>query len=92
MVEIWVILSSVTLAVIIGIAVVFVLVARKRKTELSGKDYRYFFYIGLVYLIGGVVLSFIFPVDVSYFNFFVFMGIIFIAMGLSNLDKWKKKE
>lgn len=91
MVEIWVILSFVTLAVIIGIAVVFVLVARRRGMELSGKDYRYFFYIGLVYLIGGIVLSFVFPSDVPYFNFFVFMGIIFTAMGLSNFEKWKKK-
>lgn len=89
--DIFLILTFVTLAIIIGIAIMAVLLVRKRKLELSGKDYRYFFYIGLVYLIGGIVLSLIFPSDVSYFNFFVFMGIIFTAMGLSNIDKWRRK-
>lgn len=53
-------------------------------------DYRYFFIIGLSYLIVGITVSFAFQGDVSHFNFFVFMVMIFTAMGLANTDNWKK--
>lgn len=86
----WIIISTVVLAVILGILVALILIWRKKGAEMTGKDYRYFFYIGLAYLIIGIVLSIIFPKDVDYINGFSFFGIIFTAMGLANIDKWRK--
>ena len=88
--QIWVLGMFVTIAVLIGLAIAFVLISRRRGIEMTGKDYRYFFYIGVVYLAIGIALSFVYPQDTSFFNFFVFMGLIFTAMGLANIDKWKR--
>lgn len=86
-----IVLTFVILAIIAGIMIAVILIAGKQKREMTGKDYRYFFYIGIAYLSGGIALTLIFPRDMEYFNFFTFMGIIFTAMGLSNLDKWRRK-
>lgn len=86
----FIIITFVTLAVILGVAIMLILVYRKKGTKMTGKDYRAFFVMGLSYLVVGIIMSFTFPGDVPYFNFFVFMGIIFTAMGLSNIDKWKQ--
>lgn len=86
-----IVLTFVILAIIAGIMIAVILIAGKQKREMTGKDYRYFFYIGIAYLLGGIALTLIFPRDMEYFNFFTFMGIIFTAMGLSNLDKWRRK-
>ena len=89
--DLFIILTLVTIAVIVGIAIAMLLITGKQKREMTGKDYRAFFYIGIAYLAGGITLTLIFPHQMEYFNFFTFMGIIFTAMGLSNLDKWRKK-
>ncbi len=83
--------SIVVLAVILAVLVAFIILRRKTKKELTGTDYRYFFYMGIAYLAVGAGLSIAFPADISYFNFFTILGIIFTAMGFSNIDKWRKK-
>lgn len=88
----WLIISIVMLALIVGIGVVFILIRRKRGVEIGGKEYKSFFYIGIGYLVVGIVLGFVFPQDVTYFNFFTIMGILFAAMGLGNIEKWRKKR
>lgn len=87
----WIIVTLVALGVIIGLAVALMLVKGKRPREMTGAEYRSFFIIGVVYLAAGIILTFVFPGDMDIFNFFTFMGIIFTAMGLSNIDKWRKK-
>lgn len=87
----WLLSSIAVLAILIGLVAVFAIVRRKKGKELTGPDYRYFFYIGMAYLIIGVALSYLFPGDVPYFNFFVILGVLFTAMGAANIDKWRKK-
>ncbi len=87
----WIIISIVVLGVIVGLAVALFLIRRRRGIEMTGAEYRTFFIIGIAYLVVGITLSFVYSPDTGFFNFFTFMGIIFTAMGLANIDKWKKK-
>lgn len=86
----WIIISVVIIAVILGLLMAFLIFWRRRGEEMRGKDYKYFLYVGLAYLMIGIVLSFLFPQDVDYINGFTFFGIIFTAMGLANIEKWRK--
>lgn len=88
----WIIISLVAIGIIIGLAITFITIRRRKGIEMTGSEYLTFFIIGVSYLALGIALSFVFPQDTDFFNFFTFMGIIFTAMGLSNIDKWRKKR
>lgn len=87
----WLIISLVVLGVIVGIAAGAMILRRGKKAEMNGRQYLSFFIIGLAYLAVGISLSFIYSYEAGFFNFFTFLGIIFTAMGLSNIDKWRRK-
>lgn len=87
----WVIITLVILGVVVGIAMIFFLIRRGEPSKMAGSAYLTFFIVGISYLSLGISLSFVLPQDTELFNFFTFMGIIFTAMGLSNIDKWRKK-
>ena len=87
----WIIVTLVALGVIVGLAMILLLVRRGKTKEMTGSTYFTFFIMGITYLALGISFSFIFSQDTEIFNFFTFMGIIFTAMGLSNIEKWKKK-
>jgi hypothetical protein len=76
--EIWMIMSTVILALIVALAVVYWKVGKKRPI-----DYYNFFIIGLVWLPLGLVFN----------NPALWiMGLVFFAVGLVNKDKWKKNR
>lgn len=87
----WLIVTIVILGVALGIAVALIIVRRGKVVERDGRYYLTFFIIGVSYLSIGIALSFVYSQDTDFFNFFTFLGIIFTAMGLSNIDKWRKK-
>lgn len=87
----WIIISLVIAGVAIGLILVLFIVRKGKPAEMTGSAYLTFFIIGISYLSVGISLSFIYSQDTDFFNFFTFMGIIFTAMGLANIDKWKKK-
>lgn len=87
----WVLISVTILLIVVALTAAMFIIRKRKGVELKGTDYRAFFYIGIAYLILGIALSFVFPQEVDFLNFFVFLGIIFTAMGLGNIDKWRKR-
>ena len=80
-------------ASIVGIAIVFILLIWKyRDSEYIRRDtdYKAFFWMGLIWvIIGGLVLWLYREFSTS--GLFA-MGVIFLAMGLANKDKWGKQR
>lgn len=87
----WLMISFVIFLTAIGISISVYIIRKKGGKELSGKEYVYFFELGLLYVILGIVLSLVYPAESSYSEYFVFLGIILLTMGLANIDKWRKK-
>ena len=78
---------------IIGLILIGVLVAIflwKRKSEGISKepDYRAFFIMGICFLPMGILLS---TSITPGFIGFAGLGIVYMAIGLANRDKWKKQ-
>jgi hypothetical protein len=79
--------------IIIGLIVVGVLVAillwklRHEEKPKEEPDYRAFFIMGICFLPLGIIFS----VSVSFgFLGIAVLGLIYMAIGLANKDKWKK--
>lgn len=85
--------TLIVLAILIGLGVVlFAYWALKHPDRtMTGAEYKTFFYMGVGYLIVGALLSFVYPGEFRDFFYLMILGIIFTSVGLSNLDKWKKK-
>ncbi|MFC2008995.1 hypothetical protein ACFLUT_02975 [Chloroflexota bacterium] len=87
----WMILAIV---VILGIVTVFVVLKRRKEGTLEETNYRVFFVTGAAMTPIGLVF-----VVVSYFRDYSFftslpiltIGIVYLAIGLANRDKWKKQ-
>jgi NhaP-type Na+/H+ or K+/H+ antiporter len=69
------------LALILVIGVVFVWKLRKNNWK-HNPDYKTFFTMGIIWLPFGIALN---------MPYFFIMGLVFIAIGLANKDKWDKK-
>jgi hypothetical protein len=85
---IWIAVMIFVLAAIVGLALVLAWKHRTGKLEQKATDYKAFFLMGLVWIIIGVAFTFM---DYS-MTFFLPMGVVFLALGLANRDKWGKKE
>lgn len=85
------ILVSVVAGILVVLAIAFIAWKRKDSEYLSrGTDYRAFFWMGLIWVIfGGPVIWLL--EDFSMSGLFA-MGVIFLAMGLANRDKWGKQR
>lgn len=85
---------STVLWLIVGIAVAIALLGivfalrLKRKEWKHETDYKAFFWMGLVWVLFGVPYTIIFEYTM---NFFLIMGIVFLAIGAANRDKWDSK-
>ena len=84
----WLILtfSAVLNLVVIGILLYTCVKQKGRKT-----DYKTFFTFGIGFLPLGIlymVVGFLLPISVAVLG----LGLIFLAIGLANKDKWEKKE
>ncbi|MFH0840892.1 MAG: hypothetical protein V1865_02850 [bacterium] len=76
-------IMGMTISIALIILGLLCLVIGLRKGIKLEPDYRSFFYIGLVWLIIGLPLK----------NYALFiLGLVFLALGLINKDKWKEKK
>ena len=77
------------IAVIVGVIVFFTLRKNKKEGITRKVDYRAFFIMGISFLPLGII----FTTAISpAFICFIALGGCYIAIGLANRDKWKKKE
>jgi hypothetical protein len=81
----WILVMVLTAAVVAALALVFAWKYRTGRVR-KGPDYKAFFMMGLVWTIFGAVFM---VLDYS-MSFFLPTGIIFLALGLANRDKWGK--
>lgn len=82
----WVIGAIGVLIILIILALVFAIkLARQKKKHEP--DYYLFFILGIVWMGAGV------PLMITTRNFGLFvMGIVFLVLGITNKDKWKKNH
>jgi len=79
-------LIAVAAVLVVGVGVV--LYSYKKSGRKHETDYYGFFWIGLVWTIFGAV-SFLFYEGMQ---FFFILGLVFLAIGAGNKDKWKKRK
>jgi hypothetical protein len=93
-------LSLIFAAIVAGLLVVGILLAlvlwkRRKEGKVEEPDYRAFFVMGLTWFPAGVVLMIVYFVsDIPFvigMPLFA-MGLVYLAIGLANRDKWKKSE
>ncbi len=87
----WIIISLFIIPILVLIAIVIAFVFWKRKKEelFNEPDYRVFFIMGICFIPIGIIFS----TTINFgFMGFIALGLIYIAIGLSNRDKWEKKE
>ena len=87
----WIIFTIILglIASIIGIFVLFIMKKKKIEGSYKEPDYRAFFIMGICFLPMGIIFtSTISPAFIS----FLALGVIYIAIGLANRDKWKNME
>ena len=91
--ELYLLTTILVLVVLVAIGIfVFVYWALKHPDRpMTGAEYKTFFYMGLGYFAVGSFLSFVYPGEFRDFFYLMMLGIVFISIGLSNIDKWKKK-
>ena len=77
------------IAVIIGVIVFFTLRKNQKEGITREVDYRAFFIMGISFLPMGIIFTA--TINPGFIGF-IGMGIIYMAIGLANRDKWKKKE
>jgi heme/copper-type cytochrome/quinol oxidase subunit 2 len=82
----WSVVSILVLLVVLGI--VFAWKLRNKNWEHQ-TDYRAFFWIGLIWTAIGIPYMFIFDSSMS---FLLIMGVVFLAIGAANKDKWDQKK
>jgi uncharacterized membrane protein YoaK (UPF0700 family) len=91
------IMSGLILLVLLIIALLFILVViltivflkKQKENKFEEPDYQIFFIMGISFLPIGFV--FIIAINPAFFSFLA-IGLCYIAIGLANKDKWKKKE
>jgi hypothetical protein len=90
----WVVTSLILLPIILGIAVIVVLWKRKASGIIAGEvNYRAFFIIGIIILPIGVswmVIALFTDLFMVVGLPFFTLGLVYIAIGLNNRDKWNK--
>jgi len=92
----WALISAAIAAILIvvGILVLVAFVAWRRRKEgtLAEPNYRAFFVMGIVFIPVGIAFMFIFLLSDIPFVIgmpLLAMGLVYLAIGLANRDKWK---
>lgn len=78
------------ITIFVLIVTVFWVKKNSKNERTKDIDYRVFFIIGTSFLPLGIVLTFV--VGNPGFIGFMGLGVAYIAIGLTNKDKWKKEE
>ena len=88
----WIITALVLAGVMVILGVVVVLVLHKKRKGVKNKepDYRAFYGVGFVFMPAGIALM-IATRNPGLLGITA-LGIVYIAIGLANKDKWKKKK
>ena len=83
----WILVSIAVVVVILAILVVLIY---KKKGWKRKVDYRSYFNMGIIWFPLGIVFYLIFKSVVGLW--FLFMGLVYLAIGLKNKEKWGKPE
>ena len=75
------------IVLVLGVVVLFIVIKKKKEGKYVEPDYRVFFILGICFLPIGIV--FMITVSSGFIGFFG-LGVIYIIIGLSHRDKWKK--
>lgn len=75
------------IVLVLGVVVLFIAVKKKKEGKYVEPDYRVFFILGICFLPIGIV--FMITVSPGFIGFFG-LGVIYMIIGLSHRDKWKK--
>ena len=88
----WTLFSKGILALLVLIGIILILIVWKKKKEgiVKEPNYQVFFVLGITWLPVGIV--FLFAVNSVIGFAFMAMGIAYLAIGMANRDKWKKKK
>ncbi|KYK26785.1 hypothetical protein AYK20_08590 [Thermoplasmatales archaeon SG8-52-1] len=84
-----IVISIIVVLVILGILLALVFFIRKQDRKFEEPDYQTFFILGMSFLSLGIV--FILVINPGFIAF-IGIGICYMAIGLANKNKWKKKE
>lgn len=76
--------------VVIGLLLTIVVFKKKKEGKLGEPNYQVFFNVGIIWIPVGVV--FMITINTVIGIAFMGLGASYITIGLSNRDKWKKKE
>jgi hypothetical protein len=83
----WILVS---VAVALGIFAILAVLVLKRKGWNKEVDYRSYFNMGIVWLPLGIIFYAIFKNPVG--PLFFIIGLVYLAIGLKNKDKWGKPQ
>ena len=76
--------------VVIGLLLTILVLKKKKEGKIGEPNYQVFFSIGFVWIPCGVVLMI--TINPALGVVFMILGLLYIAIGLANRDKWKNKE
>ncbi len=83
----WILISIAIGIVVLLILGIFVLTKKDWKREV---DYRMYFNMGIIWLPLGIVFYLLFGSMIGLW--FIFMGIVYLSIGMKNKDKWGKPQ
>jgi hypothetical protein len=88
----WILISIgiITILVLIGIVLTLVVWRKKKEGKLGEPNYQVFFILGMSWIPVGVV--FMIAINPAIGTAFMAMGIVYMAIGLANKDKWEKNK
>ncbi len=89
----WIVIAIVAVLIVSGILVAWMALKRKKEGKQEEPNYRAFFIMGMFMTPVGIIgMTASFLTDISFFTGFPFfsIGVVYIAIGLGNQDKWKK--
>jgi hypothetical protein len=85
-------------SILITLIVIFAGIAMDAKKKKKPMTYKNYFYMGLGWLVTGLVLGVVYPLlmgypleEFIYMNGLTSMGMVFTIVGLANRDKWNEK-
>jgi len=90
--DIWILLTLIVGVIVIITGFIVFNLMRKKKEEgiIKEPNYQAFFPIGIIWISVGV--TFMIAINPALGITFMALGIVYLAFGLANQDKWKKKE
>lgn len=85
----WLRISILILLLIIGIISIILFWKNKKNIKKIENDYQTFYILGICFLPMGIILSA--TISIGFIGI-VALGLIYLMIGLANIDKWKKDD